>query len=152
MTLQIARLLACPTDVSFMDAYAREALQQPRFSLADEFTLSQARIWLAYPSTPEQSLGLLVSWEVAGELEIIALVVHPLARRQKIALRLLQELLHYSRSSVIAKIFLEVRASNQAACNLYEGLGFTEIARRIDYYDHPRESAIVMQQSVASCG
>lgn len=31
-------------------------------------------------------------------------------------------------------VFLEVRPSNRAACQLYESLGFNEIGRRKDYY------------------
>jgi ribosomal-protein-alanine N-acetyltransferase len=39
---------------------------------------------------------------------------------------------------------LEVRESNAAARALYEGLGFRVEATRRDYYQHPREDALVL--------
>ncbi|MCR2392783.1 ribosomal-protein-alanine N-acetyltransferase, partial [Salmonella enterica] len=43
-------------------------------------------------------------------------------------------------------LWLEVRASNQAAIALYEDLGFNEVTVRRNYYPsaHGREDAIVM--------
>jgi ribosomal-protein-alanine N-acetyltransferase len=43
-----------------------------------------------------------------------------------------------------SRVFLEVRASNQAALLLYEGLGFTRSLIREGYYDMPVEDAVVM--------
>jgi ribosomal-protein-alanine N-acetyltransferase len=43
--------------------------------------------------------------------------------------------------------FLEVRESNEAAVALYKGYGFQPIGRRRNYYDHPREDAIVMRKT-----
>ena len=40
--------------------------------------------------------------------------------------------------------YLEVRASNEAANALYQRYGFRQIGRRRNYYDHPREDAIIM--------
>jgi ribosomal-protein-alanine N-acetyltransferase len=39
---------------------------------------------------------------------------------------------------------LEVRASNQAARALYEGLGFKVEGVRRDYYQEPREDALIL--------
>ena len=41
--------------------------------------------------------------------------------------------------------FLEVRASNAAAIQLYESAGFHRAGRRPDYYADPAEDAIVMR-------
>jgi ribosomal-protein-alanine N-acetyltransferase len=48
-------------------------------------------------------------------------------------------------NSECSKVFLEVRASNRAAIEMYRGFNFEELARRRDYYRHPREDAIVMR-------
>ncbi len=94
-----------------------------------------------------QIVGFLVSRETfagtASELperEILNLGVPPDFRRQGIARRLLETELGHR-----ATFFLEVRESNAAAQRLYRAFGFKEIARRKDYYQHPTESAIVMQ-------
>jgi ribosomal-protein-alanine N-acetyltransferase len=74
------------------------------------------------------------------EREILNLAVAPAFRRAGIAKLLLNfEFRHR------AIFLLEVRESNVIARTLYEQLGFAEIARRRDYYDHPPETAIVMQ-------
>jgi ribosomal protein S18 acetylase RimI-like enzyme len=41
--------------------------------------------------------------------------------------------------------YLEVRASNREALNLYESLHFKRVAVRNNYYKSPLESAIVMR-------
>lgn len=42
-------------------------------------------------------------------------------------------------------IFLEVREGNTAARRLYGNAGFTEIARRRNYYKDPQEDAVIMK-------
>jgi ribosomal protein S18 acetylase RimI-like enzyme len=91
--------------------------------------------------------GFLVSREVyAGdeqappEREILNVAVAKGFRRSGIATTLLK---HELGSGAV--VFLEVRESNAPARALYEKLGFGEIARRADYYAHPRETAIVMR-------
>ena len=37
-----------------------------------------------------------------------------------------------------------MRPSNAAAIALYQGFGFQEAGRRKNYYDHPKEDAIIM--------
>ena len=44
----------------------------------------------------------------------------------------------------LAFLTLEVRASNQAAIALYEKHGFTQAGLRKNYYDKPREDAVLM--------
>jgi len=86
--------------------------------------------------------GFLVSRPVApGEREILNLAVAPAFRRRGIAKTLISDLLIQLRET----LFLEVRASNQAARNLYISLGFQEVACRPQYYESPPESAIVMK-------
>ncbi len=91
--------------------------------------------------------GFLVSRQIfAGdgstppEREILNLAVAPQFRRSGIAMALLKSELRCH-----ADFFLEVRESNSVARSLYQALGFHEIARRTNYYDHPAETAIVMQ-------
>ena len=87
-------------------------------------------------------MGFLVSRTlVAGESEILNLAVAVGCRRQGIAKALVEALL----SDVSGAIFLEVRASNEAARAFYKSLGFEEVAIRAGYYEKPPEPAIVMK-------
>jgi ribosomal-protein-alanine N-acetyltransferase len=50
--------------------------------------------------------------------------------------------------SGVKTVCLEVRASNTAAKALYEALDFEPISIRKNYYDDPREDAVIMIKKV----
>src|SRR5690554_5122663 len=76
---------------------------------------------------------LIVNKAVADEWCIMNIVVAPWAQRQGYARQLLEYLCKLAEQQQ-ARIFLEVRESNQAARQLYQKSNFREIARRKDYY------------------
>ena len=89
-----------------------------------------------------QLAGFLVARQVApGECEILNLAVEPGARRAGVARALLQNALQQAPGAW----FLEVRASNAAAIQLYESAGFRRVGGRANYYLEPAEDAIVMR-------
>ena len=45
-------------------------------------------------------------------------------------------------------IVLEVRESNFGARSMYASRGFEEVGRRRDYYDDPREDALVLRSDI----
>ena len=85
--------------------------------------------------------GLLV---VLDEGYITNVAVRPECRRQGVAKQLLQVFLDFARAHKLAFLTLEVRASNYGAIALYGSLGFRSVGRRKNYYEHPREDAIIM--------
>ncbi len=88
--------------------------------------------------------GFLCAWIVAKELHINNIAVHPGYRRRGVASQLLLEMLRRARVKGATAAYLEVRASNDAAKALYQRYGFKLIGRRRNYYDRPREDAILM--------
>jgi len=80
-----------------------------------------------------------------GEAELIKIAVRPEARRQGLGSALLNAAIEALQKRRIEQLFLEVRASNQAARNLYESLNFQRVGIRKDYYKTPREDALVYQ-------
>lgn len=78
---------------------------------------------------------------VPEEAEILNIAVHPLARRRGIARALLAQLLRM----LDGEVFLEVRASNLAAIQLYESLQFGRAGIRPAYYSHPTEDGVVLR-------
>lgn len=89
-------------------------------------------------------VGFLCAWFVGGEFHINNLAVHPGYRRRGIASHILEEMLCRAKASGARIGYLEVRASNEAAIAIYQRYGFKTVGRRRNYYDHPREDAIVM--------
>jgi len=93
---------------------------------------------------PRVIIGYIVCWIVADELHILDLATDPARRRTGIARHLVLEALKNAYERCVRRTFLEVRASNEAALNLYEGLGFVRSIVRKGYYDLPVEDAVVM--------
>jgi ribosomal-protein-alanine N-acetyltransferase len=90
----------------------------------------------------KQILGFLVCRAVdAMECEILNLAVSPDFRRQSIGRALVKSLL----ATFPGTVYLEVRASNKAAIDLYKSLDFQAISTRPEYYSSPPEAAIVMK-------
>lgn len=69
--------------------------------------------------------------------------VRPDCRRQGIADRLLDVFCRFGEEK-LAFLTLEVRPSNTAAVALYRKHGFQEAGRRRDYYENPREDALLL--------
>ena len=89
-------------------------------------------------------LAFCVCWVIFDELHINTLAVAPAARRQGLATTLLEHVLGEAVAAGATKATLEVRASNLAAINLYERLGFHVAARRPNYYTKPEEDGLIL--------
>lgn len=90
--------------------------------------------------------GYLAFEQIADEGGIIELAVHPDRRRQGIAKRLIETAVDGTKG--LSEIFLEVRGSNLSAISLYGSLGFERIAVRKNYYDSPKEDAVIMKKNI----
>lgn len=86
-------------------------------------------------------MGLIPSFE---EADITNVAVSPLLRRRGIAEHMLSVVLQWGRESGINAFTLEVRAGNGAAVALYEKMGFVCEGRRKNFYEKPREDALIM--------
>lgn len=90
--------------------------------------------------------GLLV---VLDEGYITNVAVKPELRRQGIASQLLEVFINFAKGNHLAFLTLEVRLSNTAAIVLYGRHGFRSTGRRKNYYEHPKEDAIIMTKEFA---
>lgn len=88
----------------------------------------------------------MISQLILDELHLLNLCVSGDHQRQGIGLFMLQHLLDTGRRAKAERVFLEVRSSNEAALNLYRGMGFETLDTRRGYYrgKHGSEDAIVM--------
>lgn len=85
--------------------------------------------------------GMYTSFQ---EGEIVTVAVAEKYRRQGVGSKILQFLFFESLKQNITSFFLEVRESNEAAIGLYECFGFQPIGLRKNFYEKPRENAVVM--------
>lgn len=92
----------------------------------------------------DKVLGYCGMYHVMNEGEIVNVAVAPEFRRQQVAKKLLEFLFFESVKREIDSFFLEVRESNAPAIGLYESFGFEQVGIRKNFYEQPRENAIVM--------
>lgn len=89
-------------------------------------------------------IGYICAWMVFEEIRFLNLAVHPEFRRMGLARQLISQAITLGREEGCCRGMLEVRASNQAARNLYESFHFQPYATRKSYYTNPTEDAILM--------
>ena len=120
--------------VIFTDAWSEESI----FAAAENL---RTRI-LAALDDQDALMGYLIVTQVMDVADIDNIAVSPDFRRQGIASLLLDTALE----QMDADVFLEVRASNAPAIGLYQKYGFARIGIRRNYYEKPREDAILMKR------
>ena len=89
-------------------------------------------------------IGFCAAWVILDELHINSVAIDAAWRRQGLASRLLRDVCQDAVRSGARQATLEVRRSNTAALTLYERLGFACEGVRKDYYQSPREDALVL--------
>lgn len=112
-----------------------------------ETTVARLYVLERESGPPDEKASLLAycaCWVLFDELHINSLAVAPAARRRGHARRLLDWVFQEVVAENVTAATLEVRRSNAAALALYTGLGFQVEAVRKDYYQQPREDALVL--------
>lgn len=127
--------------LAFANAWGAEAL---RWELKNT---DVARLYLM--RSPGGALvAYCACWMVFDELHINSLAVDVAWRRRGLARRLLADVFRDSIAAGARSATLEVRQSNTPARALYESLGFHVEAIRRDYYQEPREDALILWNRV----
>lgn len=85
--------------------------------------------------------GLLQSLD---EADITNVAVEESCRGCGIASRMLGRLMELGKARGIVRYTLEVRVSNASAIHVYEKLGFRSVGIRKNFYDRPKEDAMIM--------
>lgn len=127
-------------------ALERECFSDPwsEQSLAGELD-NPLSLWLVCQVDGEVC-GYVGSQTVLGETDMMNVAVLPRARRQGIAQQLIQELVVRLKQQGSHCLSLEVRPSNVPAVALYQGLGFSQVGRRPNYYRHPKEDGLILRK------
>lgn len=94
---------------------------------------------------PGKILGCCGVRNIVGEGEITNVVVKKESRNEGTGRKLLTELLRRGMKELgISAFTLEVRVGNAPAIHLYESLGFISEGIRKNFYEKPREDAMIM--------
>ncbi|MCQ2491926.1 MAG: ribosomal protein S18-alanine N-acetyltransferase [Lachnospiraceae bacterium] len=87
---------------------------------------------------------ILISY-LGDEGELLKICVAPDNRKKGLGSLLLDKAIESWQASGVQTVFLEVRESNVSARALYRKKGFAEIGIRKNYYDRPKEHAVIEQ-------
>jgi ribosomal-protein-alanine N-acetyltransferase len=133
-------------DLQEVDALQRRSFTNPWGAEALKWELTHtdvARLYLMR-SAGGALVAYCACWMVFDELHINSLAVDEAWRRQGLARQLLATVFQDATAGGARSATLEVRHSNMAARLLYERLGFHVEGVRLDYYQEPREDALVL--------
>ena len=139
-----------PSDLPEVMGIERASFKSPwsQASFEAEMDKSSAELIVARLASRDgigPLLGYVCFWLVADEMQITNLAVHIGYRKRGVGRRLMVHSLQKGYKVGARLALLEVRCSNQAACALYEGLGFAVVQVRPNYYPEHREAALVLE-------
>ena len=117
--------------------------------LAEELENQCAAFLVAEEPLSAKVLGYAGLLVVADEGYITNVAVFPDYRRQGIAAQLIDVFCQFAQGNRLAFLTLEVRPSNTAAIELYHSFGFEQAGRRKNYYDLPKEDALILTRNFA---
>lgn len=138
------------TDVRLCHIDAIEVIEKQCFSMpwTRDMLIKQASgdmyIFLAAENESGEAVGYIGLMYVLDEGYISNIAVSPDWRRRGVGDMLIDELIIRAKEKELSFVTLEVRESNLAAIGLYKKHGFSEVGRRRNYYEQPRENAILM--------
>ena len=110
--------------------------------LKSELDNNFARFFVAF--CKGKIAGYIGSHNILGEVYITNVAVFPEFRRNGVGNRLVEFFVNQMKSENAEFITLEVRESNSNAISLYEKCGFQKVGQRKDFYEKPKENAILM--------
>lgn len=92
----------------------------------------------------ETIFGYCGMWGIAGEGQINNVAVRKDARGRGTGFEMMEFVLLEGERQGLEVFTLEVRESNAAAIHVYEKVGFKNVGIRKDFYDLPKENAVIM--------
>lgn len=131
-------------DISAVAELEKECFSVPwsEQSLRDELSNESAHFFVA--RRMGETVGYIGMHKVLDECYITNVAVSQQFRRCSVGSQLVEHAANFAKDSSAAFISLEVRVSNEAAISLYEKYGFAVCGERKNFYDKPRENALIM--------
>lgn len=113
-------------------------------------SLAQENTCYLVASIGEKLVGYCGFLQVLDEADITNVAVDAACRKCGVGERMLLELLKAGEDRGVRAFTLEVRESNLAALALYQKIGFETCGVRKNFYDFPKENAVIMWKYLQS--
>ena len=131
-------------DLTQVCATEEETFSVPWSRKSFQDTLSYCHTLFLTAELDGEIAGYCGCYQSLEEAEITNIAVRRQLRGHGIGRRLLEELMRIGKERGAFAYTLEVRVSNKAAIHLYESLGFVSFGVRRDFYEKPKEDALIM--------
>ncbi len=129
--------------VIFSDAWTSKCIY-------DTFCQKQAFVLIA--ELDGRIVGYCIVYFVLDEGEIARIAVDTSCRRQGVGRELLNQVEKICTEKRMVRLLLDVRESNKTAREFYLNYGFEEDGIRKNFYDMPKENAILMSKRIGNIG
>ena len=121
----------------FSDAWSETGLRD---------TLGQKQAFVLVAEEENEIVGYCIIYYVMTEAEIARIAVDETMRRKGVGYGLLDAVCNCCREMKVERLLLDVRESNDSARSFYQRCGFVEDGVRKEFYEQPKENAILMSK------
>lgn len=111
-------------------------------------TYNQSHAFVMTAEVENKLAGYCIVYFVLDEGEIARIAVDNCFRRQGVGRKLLEQVENTCKEKGIIRLMLDVRESNESARAFYKSLGFKEDGVRRNFYEMPKENAVLMSKQV----
>ena len=125
---------------TFPDAWSLSGLQE---------TMEQNHAFITVAEVDAEVVAYCIVYHVMDEAEIARIAVSKDSRRQRIGQGLLDYTCECCREKKLQRFLLDVRESNAGARAFYQQYGFAEEGMRKNFYENPKEDAVLMSMHLA---
>ena len=119
----------------FSDAWTAKSIED---------TYNQSQSFVVTAELDGKLAGYCIVYFVLDEGEIARIAVDNCFRRQGVGQKLLEQVEKICKEKGIIRLMLDVRESNESARAFYKNYGFEEDGLRKNFYDMPKEDAVLM--------
>lgn len=123
----------------FTDAWSMKGLLE---------TAEQPHAFILVAEENESIVGYAIVYTVIDEAEIARIAVDSSKRKKGVGQDLLREICRIGLQRGAERLLLDVRESNEAARRFYSKFGFEEDGIRKNFYQNPKEHAVLMSMSI----
>ena len=121
----------------FSDAWTAKSIED---------TYNQSQAFIVTAKLDDKVAGYCIVYFVLDEGEIARVAVDKCSRRQGVGRKLLEQVEIICKEKGITRLMLDVRESNESARGFYKSLGFEEDGVRKNFYEMPKENAVLMSK------
>ena len=113
-------------------------------------TYKQSQAIILGAEEDEKIVGYCIFYYVMDEGEIARIGVKEELRGRGIGRGILNAICEFCKAHGVERLLLDVRESNETARRFYEQYGFTVDGMRKDFYEQPKEHAVLMSMTIDS--